>query len=376
MMSSSALLNLPGLAGWVSAFVAILLVLTTRLHGRFSLDAQSGIQKFHAHPTPRIGGVAIVSGLMLEWVFASGELRALMGPLLLCGLPAFTAGLVEDVTKRVSVRVRLLATMGSGALAATYTGVALQSTGLPLLDAALQWWPLALVFTAVAVGGVANAVNIVDGFNGLSSGMALIAFLAYGAMAASQGDMALAALCWAMATAVAGFFLVNWPWGKLFLGDGGAYFTGFALAWLAVMLMERHPGISPFAVLLVCAHPVTEVLFSMYRRHVKRMDPGQPDRLHLHSLIMRRYVSRWLPQPMQNSATGLLVALMTAPAAALAYLLKDQPAAALLGCVGLAAGYLMLYARIVRHQWCSPVRFLLQPLWGTRSVGAAPTHSR
>jgi UDP-N-acetylmuramyl pentapeptide phosphotransferase/UDP-N-acetylglucosamine-1-phosphate transferase len=346
-----ALTHNANLAWWVSAVVAIALVLTQRLHGRYSLDAQNGIQKFHAQPTPRIGGVAIMSGLVLEWLWASAELRTLLTPLLLCGAPAFAAGLVEDLTKRVSVRVRLLATMGSGVAAAVYTGVALQHTGLPLLDSALQWWPLALLVTAIAVGGVANAVNIVDGFNGLSSGMALIAFLAYGAMAAAQGDAVLAALCWAMATAVAGFFLVNWPWGKLFLGDGGAYFTGFALAWVAILLMHRHPEISPFAVLAVCVHPVTEVLFSMYRRRVKRMSPGDPDRLHLHSLVMRRYATRWFSPAFRNSATGLMVALLTVPAAWVGYALRESHVAAGVACVLLMMAYVALYARIVRHRW-------------------------
>lgn len=365
-----ALAHTPNLAWWVSALVALVLVGTQRLHGRFSLDAHAGIQKFHSNPTPRVGGVAIMAGLLLEWLWASPALREIFTPLLLCGLPAFLAGLVEDLTKRVSVQARLMATMGSGVLAASVTGVALQHTGIEALDIALQWWPLALVFTAVAVGGVANALNIVDGFNGLASGTSLIAFLGYGAMAAAQGDAALAALCWALATAVAGFFLVNWPWGKLFLGDGGAYFTGFALAWVALLLMHRNPEISPFAVLLVCIHPVTEVLFSVYRRRTKRMNAGEPDRLHLHSLVMRRYATRWLPHALQNSATGLIVASLTIPAALVAYAWRDKPVWAACACAAMVVLYVALYGRIVRHRWHWPWGGRLNGPPGSRNMAA------
>ena len=96
--------------------VSLLLVLTKTWHGKFSLDFTQGIQKFHIHPTPRVGGIAIVAGVVVAYVTSRPERQAFLGPLLLAGIPAFVFGLAEDVTKQVSVLARLLATMLSGAL--------------------------------------------------------------------------------------------------------------------------------------------------------------------------------------------------------------------------------------------------------------------
>ena len=78
---------------------------------------------------------------------------------------------------------------------------------------------------------------------------------------------------------------VNLPLSKIFLGDGGSYLIGFTVAWLAVMLIGRNPGVSGFAALLVWVHPFIEVLLSIYRRKIKKMNPSHPDRQHFHSLV-------------------------------------------------------------------------------------------
>jgi UDP-N-acetylmuramyl pentapeptide phosphotransferase/UDP-N-acetylglucosamine-1-phosphate transferase len=345
----------------VSLLIAILLVLTKNMHGRYSMDETIGIQKAHKNPTPRIGGIAIVAGVIGAWAMAKPERQAILGPLLLAGLPAFVFGLAEDLTKQVSVMARLLATMASGVLGWWITGVSLTSVDVPLLDPLLGIGLVSVLFTAFAIGGVANAINIIDGFNGLASGFVLLALVGIAGLAYSEQDLSLALACLAVAAAVFGFWLVNWPWGKIFLGDGGSYFGGFALAWACVMLIERNPGITAFAPLLVCIHPVTEVLFSIYRRKLRQTHPGHPDRLHLHSLIMRRLVrTRWgVSRHMTNPITGLLLALMSVPAVLAAYAFHSQTALAAIASVLFMLGYVTLYARLVRFRWCSPIAFLL-----------------
>lgn len=371
MMSLPSLPSLPPsvyVAGMVAFVVAVLLVLTKNWHGHFSMDGLVGIQKNHSKPTPRIGGVSVFAGVVAAYMVAQPGRAEILGTLLLAGLPAFVFGLAEDVTKKVGVMARLLATMASGVLGWWLTGVSLSGVDVPLLDSLLNHTWVSVAFTAFAVGGVANAVNIIDGFNGLASGFVVIALIGLAVVAAMVGDVDLALACLAIATATLGFWLVNWPWGHLFLGDGGSYFGGFALAWASVLLIERNNGVSAFVALLICIHPVTEVLFSIYRRYMSKASPGHADRLHLHTLTMRRVVRpvliRMYPDEpkmvhrLRNPVTGLLLALGTVPAVLVALLVVNNPLWAALCCLGFALGYVTIYARLVRFHWCSPLTFL------------------
>jgi UDP-N-acetylmuramyl pentapeptide phosphotransferase/UDP-N-acetylglucosamine-1-phosphate transferase len=368
------MINLPNVppsvyvAGVVSFVVAVVLVLTQRWHGHFSMDGLVGIQKSHSRPTPRIGGIAIFVGVVAAFIVAQAERAGILSTLLLAGLPAFGFGLAEDVTKRVGVMARLLATMASGVLGWMLTGVSLTDVDVPVLDGVLGYTVISVAFTAFAVGGVANAVNIIDGFNGLASGFVIIALIGLASVAATAGDVNLAFACLVIAMATLGFWLVNWPWGHLFLGDGGSYFGGFALAWASVLLIERNTGISAFVPLLICIHPVTEVLFSIYRRRMTKVNPGHPDRLHLHTLMMRRVVKPILgriypDEPkmvsrLRNSITGLVLAVGTVPAVVVALLVVHSTLLSALSCLVFALGYVAIYARLVRFQWCSPITFL------------------
>lgn len=350
---------------FASFFACLTLVLTKTWHGNFTLDVSEGIQKFHTDPTPRIGGVAILMSLIVVWGKSSDEVRQLLTPMLFAGLPAFVFGLAEDITKQVSVSSRLLATMGSGLLACWLTDYSLTRVDVWGIDDLMRVGFISILFTAFAVGGVANAVNIIDGFNGLAGTTTMLAFVGYALIAFQVGDPTLASLALLCAACVFGFFWVNWPLGKIFLGDGGSYFLGFALAWVAVLLLERHPNVSVFAGLLPCIHPVVEVLFSIYRRKIRKDHPGMPDRLHFHSLVKRRYVERWfsgLTSPTRNSITGVLVGLFTLVAVVVANLVYDEYWLSVSAVVGLALGYVAIYARMVKHRWCSPLDFLFAKL--------------
>jgi UDP-N-acetylmuramyl pentapeptide phosphotransferase/UDP-N-acetylglucosamine-1-phosphate transferase len=182
---------------------------------------------------------------------AAHERQILFGPILLSGMPAFIFGLAEDLTKRVSVRTRLLATLSCACIGWYITGHTLTSLDIPGFDALFESVGFCIIFTAFAVGGLANAVNISDGFNGMASGFVVIALTALGFMAMTVGDTNLAYVCIALGAAFGGFFVVNWPMGRIFLGDGGAYFGGFVVAWLSVLLVERNGQVTPFAAQLL-----------------------------------------------------------------------------------------------------------------------------
>ena len=277
------------------------------------MDSSNGVQKVHTTPTPRIGGIGIAIGVFAGFAasshgIAAAEKRAILSAILLAGIPAFIFGLLEDLTKKVSVKVRLLATMASGVLGWGITGTSLTHIDIPGFDYLLSFTVISVIFTAIAVGGVANSINIIDGLNGLTAGTAIIILAAFGIIARQVGDIPLAFTCLIIAGSVAGFFFVNWPKGKIFLGDGGAYFLGFTLAWIAVLLPERNSHVSPWTSLLICSYPIIEVGFSILRRSLREgYSPTEPDFFHLHSLANKRWARKIFSnfsKPMQNGLTS------------------------------------------------------------------------
>lgn len=260
---------------------------------------QSGPQKFHTSPVPRVGGVGVFAGL---WAAAgsawlAGWADAAMALLLLVSaVPAFAAGLAEDLTKKVTPRVRLLACALSAGLAAVSLGALIDRADVVWLDQLVEWAPwITVVLTLVGVAGVANSVNIIDGFNGLASMCVMLILLALAFVAWQVGDTFVLRLTLACVAAVLGFFVLNYPAGLVFLGDGGAYLLGFLMAELAVLLVHRNAEVSPMFGLMVCIYPIFETLFSMVRRKLRRgrrRSTWEPDGIHLHSLLFRRVV-RW-----------------------------------------------------------------------------------
>lgn len=349
---------------WTTFGLCVLLVLTKRWHGVLSMDHTDGVQKFHTMPTPRIGGIPILLGLVVALASAPQEVKGLLTPMLISGLPAFVFGLLEDVTKRVGVSHRLLATMASGIVAWWITGYSLSRVDVWGVDWLLQYTLLSVVFTAFAVGGVANSINIIDGFNGLASTTSSFAFIGFGMIAWQTGDHQLAAVSLVMAACVFGFFCVNWPLGKLFLGDGGSYFVGFVLAWIGVLLIERNREVSAFAALVICVHPVTEVVFSIYRRRARKEHPGMPDKLHFHSLVKKRYIRRWFANSSslsRNSITGLIIGSSSVVSVVAANLTYMSTIASLFTALLLISGYIFIYFRMVRYVWPRP-NFTLKKL--------------
>ncbi len=278
-----------------SLFVNLALIRSARLHGGLSADADlTGPQKFHVAPVPRIGGIGVfiasVVGTSFAWVLV-GAVAHDAALLMLCSLPAFLSGVAEDLTKNVSPRRRLFFTCLSAALGCWLLGAVLPRTDIPGIDLLMPWLPFAVGLTLLSVTGVANAVNIIDGFNGLASMCVLLILLAIAYCAMRVGDSLVLTMALISAGAVLGFFVWNFPVGLVFLGDGGAYFLGFIVAELGVLLIARNPTVSPLFPLLACAYPIFETLFTIYRRKIlKGVPTGAPDGIHLHTLIHRRIV--------------------------------------------------------------------------------------
>lgn len=296
---------------FLTLLMGVIIITTAKYHGRWSHDGIDGVQKFHDKPTPRVGGLAIFFGVVSGFFAqADGPMREDFLPVVICACIPFLNGIREDLLKAASVRERMLSIVLASLAVITVTGVTIHRVDLPVIDQLLSIHVVAILFTLLAVTGVTNAINIIDGFNGLASGVSLYIFLFFTAIALNVGDADIAELSMILAIALFAFMLLNFPFGKIFLGDSGAYFVGFYIAWLALMLPERNPSVSPWAPLVICAYPVTEVIYSMFRRIKAKMVSTQPDNAHLHSLIKTRIVRRFfyrLPSWLRNSIVSPMV---------------------------------------------------------------------
>jgi UDP-N-acetylmuramyl pentapeptide phosphotransferase/UDP-N-acetylglucosamine-1-phosphate transferase len=255
-------------------------------------------QKVHNTPTSRAGGLGIFCGSIL--ICANYLPFTLF--FLLAGSITFAAGLIEDLKGTLSPKKRLLIQSLSAIL-----GMILFNA--IIVDVGISWqFPLiiSILFTVFAVVGSINAMNIIDGFNGLASGIAIMVLISLSLCAYIVDDMQILYISLVVLCASLGFFVLNFPKGRIFLGDGGAYFLGFCIVEIAILLSQKHEQISSWFVLCIMIYPVYEVLFSAYRRKRKGLSPLYPDKMHLHTIIFRKITKN-------NYKTSILVGMIAAP---------------------------------------------------------------
>jgi UDP-N-acetylmuramyl pentapeptide phosphotransferase/UDP-N-acetylglucosamine-1-phosphate transferase len=268
------------------------------------------------------------------------------------GFPSFLVGLIEDLTKKVKIHIRFTLTILSGLFFCVITGFSLTHIHIDFIDSLLSSYAIiSFLFTAFAISGITNSINIIDGLNGLAGFITIFLFCSVCAIAYKVGNYELAISCISLIGSILGFLIINWPFGKIFLGDGGSYFCGFALATSCIQLVEMNASISPFAPLLICVYPISEVVFSIYRRLSSSDNPTGPDALHLHTLIFRRYFLNKNIIFNKNSIAGLIVGLFSLMPAICAYLFCESSMYCIILIIIFVSCYVGLYKRIIKFKW-------------------------
>ncbi len=290
-------------------------------------------QKFHKTPTPRAGGIGIfLSNLLL--VFNPLGIK-----FLLASFFAFLSGIIEDFHRNLSPKLRLILQLFSGILAVVLIGAVVKEIRIVEFP-----YPLAVIFTVFAIVGGINAINIIDGFNGLASGVSLMILTSFGIVSFLQKDIDLLFIILVNIGAILGFMFFNFPKGKIFLGDGGAYFLGFVISEVAVLLPYRHEIVSPWFSLAVLIYPVWEVLFSFYRKKIIRgTSPFEPDKFHFHMLINKR-ITR------DNPKTSVFIWTIVAPFTLLPVFYYNNTIACAITALLFIMTYNALYAGMVRFK--------------------------
>lgn len=286
-----ALFVAPAAAAMLSLLASPLI---SRLAVRVGAVDMPGDRKIHSMPTPRLGGLAVITSIVVVWATATllagwSLLPDLRWGLGLGAIPVVLVSIVDDV-RGVSVRYKLLAHAIGSAVAVAF-GVQLEPE-VHLLGMGLPIGVLAIPMSMLWLVGVTNAFNIIDGLDGLSAGLALIssASMSVVFILVGQRDMAIAALV--VAGALAGFLPFNVHPARLFLGDTGATAIGFCLAAFALKggstLSSGFAAIVPF---LILGLPIVDTFITMVRRTIKRLESHRggmfvADRDHIHHRLL------------------------------------------------------------------------------------------
>ena len=284
----------------LAAFAAAALIsfVLTPLVRRIALGLNAvdepGMRRVNTVPVPRGGGVAVAIAFIAVGIVLSNLNSSSLQPtpdvandprrivaLLLGGALATVFGVLDDYFD-LRARWQFVGQLGLAAIAIGF-GIVVVRLNNPVGQDFFLAQPFAVGFTVLWVVGMINSLNFIDGLDGLSSGVAIIAALTLGTISLSAGiaQPFIAALCFALAGALVGFLRWNFQPASVFIGTSGVMFVGYTLAILSIL------GTAKVAIaLLVLGVPIIDAFWIIVRRLVQGRSPFSPDRGHLHHRLL------------------------------------------------------------------------------------------
>ena len=256
-------------------------------------------RKIHNGNIPRLGGIGIASAFLATIVI----LKLFQGPLaeefsctysiwpiLASGAVIFSIGLIDDLMDlRARIKFFIEALIAIFLMA---WGFRFKVIMVPWGNGALSLGLLSYPITFLWIVGITNAMNLIDGLDGLAGGIAFIASLTFGLFFWAQGSIMSAELCFAVTGSVAGFLIFNLPPAKIFMGDSGSLFLGFCMAILPLLGQgETKAEIGIIAASTILAIPIFDTFAAMYRRRKAHVSFFTPDKGHLHHVLLGKVKS-------------------------------------------------------------------------------------
>ena len=248
-------------------------------------------RKQHQAAIPLVGGLAMFFAIALSATWFLAETDVFWGLLVALSI-IVGVGFLDD-RYELSVRVRFLAQGIAALIMALYADAQLANLGDLLGFGTVAVGALAVPFTVFAMVGMANALNLSDGMDGLAGGLALISasFVAVAAYVAGRENTLITLLILGGALIGFLFFNMRFPWqrrAKIFMGDSGSLMLGFLLAWGVIRVTQaEHDALPPAAALWFFAIPLWDTVSLMLRRMLKGQSPFHPGRDHLHHILLR-----------------------------------------------------------------------------------------
>lgn len=288
------LLELPAVAGVAAALVAAMLIafVTTPVVKSLAervgaVDVPKDGRRMHDHPIPRMGGLAIFLGFLLSTLVFVPLSQSMRG-MLLGAILIVILGIFDDIYALPALP-KLLVQIAA-ALVAVFHGNVIQVISNPNLLSGDPYWVLggwSIPVTVIWIVAITNAVNLIDGLDGLAVGVATISSLTMLVIAMLVSDNVVALTTAALAGGCIGFMPYNHNPAKIFMGDTGSTFLGFVLATVSIQGLFKFYTIISFAVpFLMLGLPLFDTCFAIFRRLAKGQNPMSPDRSHVHHRLI------------------------------------------------------------------------------------------
>lgn len=243
-------------------------------------------QKIHKGEVSRLGGLVMYFGVAALILISSyQEIKFTILYLLFCFLPLGVITLVEDFHKPSPPWVRLFVMFFSSWLILKMTNIQLPIFDNPLLKDILAEPKIQYIFYTFCLVGLMNGVNFIDGVNGNFAFLIISMFTSLSFLALIVSDFEFISLLILCSIPLLAFFLINYPWGRIFAGDLGAYLYGALVGFLIIFFFGRHEDISAWNALLITFYPIIELIFSAFRKILNGKSPMEPDTYHLHLKI-------------------------------------------------------------------------------------------
>ena len=252
-----------------------------------AVDVPKDARRMHSHPIPRMGGLAIFLGFLLSVLVFLPLDEALRG-MLLGSVIIVILGIFDDIYA-LPAKPKFLVQIVAALVAAT-SGNCVEFLSNPNIFSAEPYWELgwfSIPFSVLWIVGITNAVNLIDGLDGLACGVSTISSATLLVIALIVAEPEVAIITAALCGACAGFLPYNLNPAKIFMGDTGSTFLGFILATVSIQGLFKFHMIISFAVpFLMLGLPIFDTCFAIIRRVAKGQSPMAPDRGHIHHRLI------------------------------------------------------------------------------------------
>ncbi|MEK8131720.1 MraY family glycosyltransferase [Paenibacillus filicis] len=280
---------------YVIGFAAALMIalLMTPLVKRFAfwvgaVDAPNH-RKVHSRIMPRLGGLAIFVAFVASYFVVSPAMGSLKSDvifgLLVGGAIVVLIGALDDRFD-LSPKIKLLGQVLAASVV-VYSGVVIDLVNVPFGDQVISLEWLAVPLTIFWIVGVTNAINLIDGLDGLSAGVSGIATTTILILALMMGNVTVVLLCTLLLGSIGGFLFYNFHPAKIFMGDSGALFLGFTLATLSVLGFKQATVVSLLVPIMILGVPLSDTFFAILRRWVNNLPISVADKSHLHHCLLQ-----------------------------------------------------------------------------------------